>query len=996
MAIIRAARGVDDKATNNDGDEAAIITTIIVGTVESVYIDLKSTNREYNYRIRPLNKDSTTFVGTAIDTRTTTDATLVITPESNLQYAPNCPVTVDPSSLPPFVAQHDGAADGKTSNESHRPSNNRRDAKIISSIVSAASAASAASDGKLHYFVDVIPSPKDAWRNMQCTVPSTALQYRPVADQDSTDDNADVSLVETICSDGQRAPPLTETSCADTSTSTSSGDNIAAEDKVQLISPLPPNTASSGQTSGGSDDEPPSVVLPSATSAPTTKDNNTTDMSGQKRPCGPNEVVPEHVIRRIDISDVLDPSVVRSKFFRVLPGRQMPVQSSVKLLYAWPLFLTLAFAFFSSSVNLLDFFVLQSDTLIGSDHKINHKMQNKLGVAIHVLGVGVEAIPEASSDRHLEEFAKLGGGLSPKVGDKCVMMCGEKRKVHEASKVVIHILVNKCYTGGCDSEKGNLREELRIVRQVHVQKQVELPQTTAHPKVSSVPSVIDSAETKQEKNRNEDYHEHPQEPATKRPATINAVEKVREESGWSPSPEESYYGPASQIPWAELQQKVGKQITTNTPTSIAPSLNDFEDSPSQLQLMMLPPQFNGDNWIAKVRSPWKFDFFSLFDTVVPTNIKNKFGRVRVCLLGGPAHSDQDKDLPLHVHLEGSDRLSIERAAEYVASLLVPNLQEQQNENFEGESHFDGKEWVAHVVSPIEINELFAIIVGPGAETKKQLISQFGRCYIRLIGGAEGEPPKVVIKHQNRAVVEAAAARVTTMITGRCQNGGNSDVRPTGSLELDVLCDSRSPMHLVAGPMFKDERSGHWTNIVDSPIGQNELFVMFVGQDAQRKREFEQTFGCNLWIENIGTKVSSGPLQLKISAKSIFSLQIATDRAAHMLYEAARKKDEKQMIRSLIMDEYVHGEKGWVAIIRSPVDPDTLFDATIRNGKKADIIARFGGDCFISIRGDGIKDHLGRNSGGPLRVMVGHEFDRAAGEAAVWHVAELLHRAAAGY
>lgn len=627
-------------------------------------------------------------------------------------------------------------------------------------------------------------------------------------------------------------------------------------------------------------------------------------------------------------------------------------------------------------------------------------MQDKLGVAIHVLGLG---LPDTASNHDLEQFAELGDGMSPKDGDKCVMICGEKCKAHEASKVVIHILVDKCYTEGCDSEKENLRKELRIVRQVR--KKVELPQTTTHPTVSSgVPSVATSTSTvghtcsptleRIETKREDDCHE----PATKRPATVNAVENVREESGWSPSPEESYYGPASLIPSAELQQNLGQQTTTSnyTPTSVAPVLKGFEDSPSQLQLIMLPPQFNGDSWIAKVRSPSKFDFFSLFDTIVPTNIKTKFGRMRVCLLGGTAHSDQDKDLPLHVHLEGSDRLSIERAAEYVASLLVPNSQEQQNENFEGESHFDGKEWVAHVVSPIEINELFAIIVGPGAEIKKRLISQFARCYIRLIGGAEGEPPKVVIKHQNRAVVEAAAARVTTMITGRYQNGGNSDVRPTGSLEPDVLCDSRSPMHLVAGPMFKDERSGHWTNMIDSPIGQNELFVMFVGQDAQRKREFEQTFGCNLWIENIGTKVSSGPLQLKISAKTTSSLQIATKRAAHMLHEAARKKDEKQMIRSLIMDEYVHGEKGWVAFIRSPVDPDTLFDATIRNGKKADIIARFGGDCFICIRGDGIKDHLGRNSGGPLRVMVGHEFDRAAGEAAVWHVAELLHRAAMGY
>ena len=625
-------------------------------------------------------------------------------------------------------------------------------------------------------------------------------------------------------------------------------------------------------------------------------------------------------------------------------------------------------------------------------------MQDKLGVAIYVLGLG---IPDATSNHDLEQFANLGVGVSPKDGDKCVMICGEKRKVHEASKVVIHILVDKCYTGGCDSKKDNLRKELRIVRQVR--KKVELPQTTTtHPTVSSdVPSVptstsfgrytcsptLEGIETKRE----DDCHQ----PATKRPATINAVEKVREESGWSPCPEESYYGPASLIPSTELQ----RNPTVNcAPATVAPVLKGLEEeSPSQLQLIMLPPQFNGDSWIAKIRSPSKFDFFSLFDTIVPTNIKSKFGKMRVCLLGGTAHSDQDKDLPLHVHLEGSEMLSVGLAAEYVASLLVSKTQQQheQHAHFEGESHFDGKEWVAQVVSPVGINELFAIVVGPGAEIKKRLILKFARCYIRLVDGAAGEPPSVVVRHQDRSVVEAAAAHITTMITDRYQKAGSSEIRPMSPLGLDVY-DSRSPMHLVAGPMFKDERSGHWTNMVDSPIGQNDLFVMFVGQDAQRKRDFEETFGCNLWIENIGTEVSRGPLQLKISAKSASTLQIATERAAHMLYEAARKQGETQMIRNLIMDEYVHGEKGWAAVIRSPVDPDTLFDATIRNGKKADIIARFGGNCFISIRGDGVKDHLGRNSGGPLRVMVGHECDRAAGEAAVWHVAELLYRAAAGY
>ena len=322
MAIMRGgglgvADKTDDDEKNNNNNNAA--TSIIVGKVESVFIDLSSTNREYNYRVRPLTKDST---GTTTFDTNSTDALLVVT-EPNLQYAPNCTVEVDPSSLPPFIAQHDGAAGGKTgSNESHRPKY-RRDAEIISSIASAASA------DKMHYFVDVLPGPNDRWKKMHCTVPSTALQYRPVVGQDSTDDEPDVSFVETRndetkskneedgkdCCDGQPPPPSMETIC--TSTATNRGDGAAPEDKVQVISPLPPTTASSDQTSRGSDDDPtaPSAALPSATSAPAAKDKNTKDVSGQKRPRDPNEVVSvEDVVRRIEIAEVLDPSVVQSKF----------------------------------------------------------------------------------------------------------------------------------------------------------------------------------------------------------------------------------------------------------------------------------------------------------------------------------------------------------------------------------------------------------------------------------------------------------------------------------------------------------------------------------------------------------------------------------------------------------------------------------------------------------------------------------------------------------
>jgi len=860
---------------------------------------------------------------------------------------------VDASSLPPFVTEHD-TTNNRNNNDgggNDNESNRRRDAKIISSIASASPGSS------FYYLISILPGPNDPWKNMQCTVPSTALCYRPPVESAGDDPDEDVHLPPPVLAetrndetknskeeekeDGGRAPP----------SSTEAGAAAdAAEESVRVISPQPPNTVSSRKVN---DDESGSGLLPGV--VPSAGAVNTANKeiakgedhphdyptrttvrvpapvaavsSGQKRSRDPNELVSVgDVVRRIDIADGLDSRMVQN-------------------------------------------------ALIGPDRKIHQKMQAKLGAAIHVLGIGGDSTPDASTS-YLESFAKLGD-LSPKTGDRCVMICGDKRKVHEASKVVIHILVDKCYTGGDDNnEKEELKKELRIVRQVRKKEGLSLTISSTSSSLSSISAstdrpAVDPVNIELEQNHHPQKDQQP--PPMKRQATIAAIEKAREDSGWSPSPDEPYYGPASQIP--------------STARLVHPTIT-ISDS----------IQFNGENWVAKIRSPSGFDFFGLYDTVVPKNIKEKFGRIRVCLLGGAAHSDQDKDLPLHVHLEGPGRLSIERAAEHVTRLLVSDHhkdceQQQEQKHLQEAPHFDGKEWVAHVSSPVGRNELFAIVIGPGAEKKKQLISRFNRCYILLVDGRSDGPPRVVIKHKDRSVVEAAASHVMTMITDY-QKGGCCDIGSTRFAGTDVK-DPRGPMQLLAAPMFKDELTGNWTNLIDSPLVQNDLFVLFVGQEAQKKREFEKTFRCNLWIENIGKDISSGPLRLKISAKDVPSLQIATERAASMLYEEARNKTERDMIQSLIVDHYIPKGRGWAAIIRSPVDSETLFDATIRNGKKQEIVARFG-HCFISIREDAFKNRQGQNSGGALRVIVGHEHDRAAGEAAVWYVAELLHRAAAGY
>ena len=92
--------------------------------------------------------------------------------------------------------------------------------------------------------------------------------------------------------------------------------------------------------------------------------------------------------------------------------------------------------------------------LVGSDNKINQRMQTKFGVIISILG-----LDDAVTSSVVGSFSKLGP-ISYKVGDKCIMIQGSERKVHDAAKVVIHMLVNKCYDG---KEKDTLMRKLRVV-----------------------------------------------------------------------------------------------------------------------------------------------------------------------------------------------------------------------------------------------------------------------------------------------------------------------------------------------------------------------------------------------------------------------------------------------------------------------------------------------------------------------------------------------------
>ena len=107
--------------------------------------------------------------------------------------------------------------------------------------------------------------------------------------------------------------------------------------------------------------------------------------------------------------------------------------------------------------------------IVGQHFKINQRMQSKFHVTISILGLDDVIGSPPDGVISVEPFSKLGP-ISFKAGDKCIMIQGSERKVHDAAKVLIHMLLNKCYGG---DDKNGLMREMRKVRQVR--KKAESP-----------------------------------------------------------------------------------------------------------------------------------------------------------------------------------------------------------------------------------------------------------------------------------------------------------------------------------------------------------------------------------------------------------------------------------------------------------------------------------------------------------------------------------------
>ena len=347
---------------------------------------------------------------------------------------------------------------------------------------------------------------------------------------------------------------------------------------------------------------------------------------------------------------------------------------------------------------------LFAETLVGPDYKIKQKMQAKLNVSIFILGLDDILGPPPAGANAMEILGKVGH-LSPKAGDKCIMIRGSERKVHDASKVIIHILVERCYEG---KDKDTLKRSLRVVRQVRKKAKPSSP-SKAKTSRQIVTSPAAAAPAPPRHQSNED------EPTTMTPGTDGAtaaatsfqrtdtssLKAISSTSAAVPSatgpplPEKgtphekkksfSYLSLATELQPDQITGGNSSLSYSGTSSRVAP--------PPGMSLIMNEPTFStaAGAWICKVRSPPGFDWKSLFQchhgqkkqwaqlfprcafTVRGPGIRNSDGST-----GGA-----DSILCVEIDCRGDgfeNKNIVANAANYVARVLIEECPQRQRQH----------------------------------------------------------------------------------------------------------------------------------------------------------------------------------------------------------------------------------------------------------------------------------------------------------------------------
>jgi len=540
--------------------------------------------------------------------------------------------------------------------------------------------------------------------------------------------------------------------------------------------------------------------------------------------------------------------------------------------------------------------------LVGPDFKIKQRMQAKFHVTIAILGLG-DTISDAGDPTVI--FSKLGP-IAFKAGDKCIMIQGSERKVHDAAKVVIHVLANKCYDG---DNKDALVRELRVVRKVR--KKIESPRALSE----SLPSPTKRVKT----GPTEGFD------AAESGPTGAATPPHR---GWSP--------PIEEDPQPDIVSTGDGQIG---PRSKSP--------PPLHPLFIGRPRFLGNTWTMDLRSP--YDRNALFGRIIgqgaskKREIINMFdGKISLSILGDP----------IRISIKGPDQEIVERAAEHVADLLdrkgpdamsqsisqPPSYygraiddvsQQHSHHSFLPSSSGDpsredaeiyprgpmrlvsspvwvgshrAKDWQVIVKSSISEADLFGRLVGEGGENMKHLESKFREVYfsirgrgIRLKNGTISEGRlRVEVEGNDKERVLFAARHVADILDSRPLN----DRVPTdsasrqhfdkasepGRRHLDQSSTSVMPSaqrQLIMGKPSYDGQNWslevltpldpNWTPAV-TPLGNTRTFKLLIGEGGSRKKELLAMFSraCFFCLRGGGIRdqdgmLTDGPLRLLIKS-----------------------------------------------------------------------------------------------------------------------------------
>ena len=738
-----------------------------------------------------------------------------------------------------------------------------------------------------YYLLEVMPGPSDSWANIQSTVPVDSVRYR-VPTKDSS---ALARAPEPAPAPAAQEPPP--------AAANDNEDNNNDDQGARVISPHPHTIPADedGSSLNSSSRAPP---VPSITiNTDRKRSAEQLDCDGGSSTLSPmptdgsisvasSNAIAEEVVRRIDIPETVDANKIKG-------------------------------------------------ALVGPGGKINGRMQTKFGVIISILG-----LDDAVSSSVVDSFSKLGP-ISFTAGDKCIMIQGSERKVHDAAKVVIHMLVNKCYDG---NDKNALTRELRVVRQVR--KKAELS-----PRSESARADLPSP--------------------TKKLKTGPAATGFHAAQG-----SEQAQHPAQRASEEEAQHSGSVEVVSESHLAH----NNRGDAISR------PPMatpYGRDQWRVVLWAP--LDEYPTADFVgsvvghrgsTHRKLEAKYN-VRISIRCEKSGSKTGNKLePLHAIIIGSCNQTVNDAANQVAEKWngetanlrpapCPTLPSACRQLL-GESSYDGQHWNIDVKSPLDPywslagnalgnTETFKCIIGEGGCKKKTFLAMFkGESFFCLRGGGihdqNGKPTdgplRVHIKGPDLAVVENAAAHISRVLVDEMAGNGS-------------LSQSESYYGPAGANRARQARS-----VTSPPTSEGDAAPLAAAAKDPVKRGW------------------SPPIE-DDSSPDVSDQNISRD-----------SRGETEPPNPLFMGMPRFDGKNWGIDVRSPIDQNALFGRIIgkESSRKRELIDMFGGKVFFCLRGEGVRKKDGMTGeadiSGPLRVFIQGP-DSEIVQSAAEYVAGLLDR-----